>query len=84
MKFGIWIFIGVVAWLWFNDTRKQQRRAREKARADTAGAPSSGTAIERMVACAHCGLHVPASDAIVTGIGASFCSEAHRRLHPPA
>ncbi|MCB1906985.1 MAG: hypothetical protein KDH15_06415 [Rhodocyclaceae bacterium] len=35
---------------------------------------------ERMVACAHCGVHVPESEAlIVDGIG--YCSPEHQRLH---
>jgi uncharacterized protein len=85
MKFGIWIVIGVIAWLWFNGTRKQQLRERARANDQAAArAASSGMAVERMVACAHCGLHVPASDAVVTAAGTGFCSEAHRRLHPPA
>ncbi|MCB1917756.1 MAG: hypothetical protein KDG52_18835 [Rhodocyclaceae bacterium] len=35
---------------------------------------------ERMVACAHCGVHVPESEAVlVEGVG--YCSAEHRRLH---
>lgn len=35
--------------------------------------------IEQMVACAHCGLHVPESESI-RGAGEFFCSDEHRRL----
>jgi len=35
--------------------------------------------IEQMVACAHCGLHVPESES-VRGAGEFFCSDEHRRL----
>lgn len=35
---------------------------------------------ERMIECAHCGVHVPESEA-VTGNGASFCCEAHRQAY---
>jgi len=34
---------------------------------------------EQMVACQHCGLHVPESEAVRHG-DAVFCSEDHRRL----
>ena len=37
--------------------------------------------IEQMVACAHCGVHLPAQDALVDG-DRRFCSDAHRRLGP--
>ena len=41
---------------------------------------SRPAASERMVACAHCGLHVPESEAVIVD-GVGFCSAEHRRLH---
>jgi len=35
-----------------------------------------------MVPCAHCGVHLPACDALVSDAGLRFCSEAHRRAGP--
>lgn len=35
-----------------------------------------------MVPCAHCGVHLPASDALANDAGQPFCSEAHRRAGP--
>lgn len=35
---------------------------------------------ELMVKCAHCGVYLPASEAI-TQAGELFCSEEHRHLH---
>ena len=37
--------------------------------------------IEQMVPCAHCGLHVPESEA-VRGGGSVYCCDEHRRLGP--
>ncbi len=37
---------------------------------------------EDMVRCAHCGLHVPANEAIRSG-DRTYCSEEHRRLDQP-
>lgn len=36
-----------------------------------------------MVACAHCGLHLPAADAVREGAHV-YCGEAHRLLGPRA
>ena len=36
-----------------------------------------------MVECAHCGLHLPAADALADG-SRLYCSDAHRRLGPAA
>jgi len=37
------------------------------------------TSAQAMVSCAHCGLHVPQSDALAVD-GRYFCSDEHRRL----
>lgn len=36
---------------------------------------------EAMVECAHCGVHLPASDAVLDG-SRVYCSEAHRLAGP--
>lgn len=36
---------------------------------------------EPMVACAHCGVHVPESEGVTAG-GHFYCSQEHRRLGP--
>jgi uncharacterized protein len=36
---------------------------------------------EGMLACAHCGVHVPRSEAVLDE-GVAYCSEAHRRSGP--
>ena len=98
MKLGIWLAIAVVAWLWFGHLRRQQLRGRGQgtplhpAQPDPAasgagtaeGANAHPVAIQSIVACAHCGVHVPLSEAVVTPDGARFCGQAHRRLHPLA
>jgi uncharacterized protein len=35
--------------------------------------------VERMVACVHCGINLPQSEALENG-GRFYCSEEHRRL----
>jgi uncharacterized protein len=37
------------------------------------------TRTETMIACAHCGIHVPEGDA-VTGGGHHYCCDEHRKL----
>jgi len=41
----------------------------------------AGTTPVVMVECAHCGLHLPAADAVPEG-SRLYCSDAHRRLGP--
>jgi uncharacterized protein len=42
--------------------------------------PAAAKPVE-MVSCAHCGLHLPATDALALGSDL-YCSDAHRRLGP--
>ena len=59
----------------------------DSAAGEGSGTPSGGRRereasmpeIEQMVACAHCGLHVPESEG-VRGGGEFYCSDEHRRL----
>ncbi len=39
---------------------------------------------QAMVACAHCGLHLPGPDALEGEGGRHYCSAEHRRLGPRA
>jgi uncharacterized protein len=48
-----------------------------RSRRPRADAPAERRPVERMVACASCGMHVPRSEA-VEATGVYFCSEEHR------
>jgi uncharacterized protein len=37
---------------------------------------------DTMVACAHCGVHLPRSETVTDGQGRPFCSDAHRLAGP--
>ena len=72
MKFLlVLIVIGVLLWLMFG-------RRRGSAAARKPAAPPEPAA---MIVCAHCGVHLPRSDA-VDGGAQWFCSEAHRLAGP--
>lgn len=59
-------FLGLVWWLW-----AKRRVAEQK------GAMPRETASEKMMTCAHCGVHFPESDGVSVD-GRFYCSEAHR------
>lgn len=54
-------------------------RRKRPAPPPTAAPPAVGEPQE-MVACAHCGVHLPRSEAVVAPSG-TFCGEAHRLQH---
>ena len=66
-------------------SKRRAERARAAAqthRGDEAARPGQAVG-ERMVACAHCGVYLPATDALEAD-GHPYCSPAHRTAGPRA
>lgn len=61
----------IVLWL------LKPRRVRER---PAASSSARGPLPENMVRCEHCGVHLPAGDAL-PGRSGVFCGEAHRAAH---
>lgn len=66
----LFLVIFLVAWKWRSARTSDQRESRRE-RERKAAAPTE------MVACARCGLHLSAKDA-VAGRHGVYCGEAHR------
>jgi uncharacterized protein len=76
MKFlVVLLVVGVGLWLMLTRSRARRGRFRRPADAARSGAPQA------MLECAHCGLHLPAADAVLEGSHV-YCSQAHRQLGP--
>jgi uncharacterized protein len=75
-KLAFWVVLIALAWLAYRLFVISQRRSEAAARraADAAGAPQRD---EMMVRCAHCGVFLPSSDALIEGDRA-WCDRAHR------
>lgn len=69
----------VLIWLLLGSARRRTKGARRQA----TNAPPPTTAVEGMVACVHCGVHLPSSQAL-TVRGQAYCSAAHRDAGPRA
>lgn len=65
LLFGI---LGIVWWLW--------RKRNAPLRSGTPEAPVRP--VEKMVACAHCGVHLPVGESLCEG-DRHYCCEEHRR-----
>lgn len=92
-----WVVLAVLVYLAYRVLRVSKRRAErardaaervrdapQRARNGESVRGRDGVADpagERMVACAHCGVYLPASEALEAG-GRSFCSAAHRDAGP--
>ena len=70
-KWLVLILLGLAVYL---SLKKGRRRG--------PGAPAGGrnVPVERMVACAHCGVYLPLSESVGDQGDTVFCCEEHRRL----
>ncbi|MBZ8141933.1 hypothetical protein CLD22_18755 [Rubrivivax gelatinosus] len=68
--------VGFVLWLMFGRGRRPEAPPRPRRGAARAPAPVE------MIACAHCGVHLPADESVADAGGRRFCSEAHRLAGP--
>ncbi len=69
----------VVAWMLLRRREPPAAPPKEGATADGKRAPA---APQPMLACAHCGMHLPQAEAQMDAAGRPFCSEAHRLAGP--
>lgn len=70
------VFVGAIVlllWLVFGGRRRSSRDASR---------PANGERAEPMVACAHCGVHLPRGDAMADAAQRWYCSSAHRLAGP--
>jgi uncharacterized protein len=78
------LVLGVVLfgiWLWRHNRATEARERDDARRAAAQRTPSAAPLVPTdMVACAHCGLHLPLTDA-VQGVQGRYCTDAHRRTH---
>lgn len=75
MKFLLWLAIGALTVAWLMRGKKLSPPHPDRHRAH------GGDATEPMLQCVHCGVHIPASEAVLDSADAVFCCDAHRLLH---
>jgi uncharacterized protein len=63
--------------------RGRGRRPAAPDKAEPARPPAPAAAAPApMLACAHCGVHLPRDDAVLDAAGRGFCGDAHRLAGP--
>lgn len=75
MKFVILIALALGVFWWLRSRLRGPG-------APTARGPAEPPRAQAMLACAHCGVHVPQGDVLADAAGRPFCSEAHRLAGP--
>jgi len=76
-KWLLVLAVVVLGYVWWRHQR--QAEAAERAARPRPPAPPSAPAPAPMLRCRHCGVHLPATDAVRGALG-PYCSHEHRRL----
>ena len=74
-KYLFWVIVFAVGFGLFKLSKVLER----KSAARRAAQPDPDSTRELMLSCAHCGLYMPASEAIIAA-GAAYCCIEHRDL----
>lgn len=77
MKFVLWLAIIFLIIAWIARAKKAAQRAASRQHQESA--PRALHVPEPMLQCATCGVHIPASEALLQAPDKAFCSEEHRR-----
>jgi uncharacterized protein len=89
MKYLIWLVVALAVVVWLKRLKKtiikgQQQQAPTQSHSHAQGGSKQERTKEvegeRMVQCAHCGIHFPSSEAVSNASGTLFCSTEHRSL----
>ncbi|MDP4302303.1 PP0621 family protein [Leptothrix discophora] len=86
MRALLWLLIGLAAYLLIRKWQRQREQASRRAQpAEVPRRPGAKPAeTGRMVRCAHCGLHLPESEAVRGADARDYCSPAHLSAGPRA
>ena len=81
MKLVLLLLVVLLAAWWTFGRRRPAERDEPRPGAAQPG-PAAPPEPQAMLACAHCGVHLPGADAELDAQGRPFCSEAHRLAGP--
>lgn len=77
--------VGLAIW-WLRRGRGRDERpptaSKASRRAKPGPRPEAPPEPTPMLACAHCGVHLPQAEAVLDSAGRPFCGEAHRLAGP--
>lgn len=73
MKYLLLLGILVLAWVLFFKGRRKP---------PPVDGPGAAPQVAAMLACTHCGLHVPKAETLFDAAGRPYCGEAHRLAGP--
>jgi uncharacterized protein len=76
------LVVGVAAWVFVSRRRGPGGLGQTPPPAPPAKPDAAAALPSQMIACVHCGLHLPQAEAQADAAGRFFCSEAHRVAGP--
>ncbi|MEY4754386.1 MAG: hypothetical protein RJA44_2061 [Pseudomonadota bacterium] len=78
-----WLVLGLLGWVLWRSTRQPSRTDTSAREVQLRRQPGAAASPQAMLACARCGVHLPAAEALCDVDGQPYCSAAHRDAGPP-
>jgi uncharacterized protein len=83
LKLLLLLVVALLAVMWFTKGRLQGKKPTQPGPGGAPAAPGASSAANQsgpaqIVACAHCGVHLPQADALTDSSGHAYCGEPHR------
>jgi uncharacterized protein len=82
LKWLLVLAVLALALAWWTIGRRGGRGGRHDAPGSPSAAGRQRAEPATMLACAHCGVHLPQPEALIDAGGRPYCSEAHRLAGP--
>lgn len=81
MKYVLLALLLYLGWRWYLSKNSPSASPPQEASAASESSPEAGESTEKMVSCAHCGIHLPLSESVQGAAALHFCSDEHRLRH---
>jgi uncharacterized protein len=81
LRMLLWLVLLFAAW-WFFRPRRKAPPSASAAAGMARGRQGADVEAEAMVDCAHCGVHLPSSEALRDDAARTYCSNEHRIAGP--
>jgi uncharacterized protein len=76
------LVVAAALWLWVGRRRGDHKAPPPASSSPPPNKPAAKAGPQAMLACVHCGVHLPQADVVADADGRPYCSEAHRLAGP--
>ena len=81
MKYVLLALLLYLGWRWYLSKNSPSAAPPQEVSEASEPSPEAAASTEKMVSCAHCGIHLPLSESVPGAASLHFCSDEHCLRH---